>query len=85
MVFCSVGDISPKNIISLFEKHFCRIEPGNRLKRERVKYLYNPVATEKKMDTFQNHCIIGNIAYDLHNSRRMGLFMLNNILGGYRG
>ena len=34
------------------------------------------------MDTFQNHCIIGNLAYDLKDERRMGMFLLNNILGG---
>jgi predicted Zn-dependent peptidase len=34
------------------------------------------------MDTFQNHCIIGNIAYDLRDEKRMGMFLLNNILGG---
>jgi predicted Zn-dependent peptidase len=34
------------------------------------------------MDTFQNHCIIGNLAYDLKDERRMRMFLLNNILGG---
>ena len=34
------------------------------------------------MDTFQNHCIIGNLAYDLKDERRMSMFLLNNILGG---
>jgi predicted Zn-dependent peptidase len=34
------------------------------------------------MDTYQNHCIIGNVAYDLKDKRRMGMFLLNNILGG---
>jgi predicted Zn-dependent peptidase len=34
------------------------------------------------MDTFQNHCIIGNIAYNLKDERRLGMFLLNNILGG---
>jgi len=34
------------------------------------------------MDTYQDHCIIGNIAYDLKDKRRMGMFLLNNILGG---
>ena len=34
------------------------------------------------MDTYQNHCIIGNVAYDLKDKRRIGMFMLNNILGG---
>ena len=34
------------------------------------------------MDTYQNHCIMGNLAYDLKDKRRMGMFLLNNILGG---
>jgi len=82
MVFCSAGAISPKNIISLFKKYFSQIETTNGVRRLRTQYRYTPVATEKKMETWQNHCIIGNIAFDLHNSKRMGLFMLNNILGG---
>jgi predicted Zn-dependent peptidase len=44
--------------------------------------IYKPSAITKKKDTFQNHCIIGNIAYDLKDQRRMGMFLLNNILGG---
>jgi predicted Zn-dependent peptidase len=82
MVLCSVGAISQKNIIALFERYFGQIPPGNSIKRNRTEYLYSPVSKEKKADTWQNHCIIGNIAYDLHDKRRMGLFMLNNILGG---
>ena len=82
MVFCSVGAISPKQITALFEKYFGHITHGNGAKRNRAEYRYRPVSLEKKADTWQNHCIIGNIAYDLHDKRRMGLFMLNNILGG---
>jgi predicted Zn-dependent peptidase len=36
----------------------------------------------RKMDTYQSHCIIGNVAYDLKDKRRMSMFLLNNILGG---
>ena len=82
MVFCSVGAISPKNIIAQFEKHFGRIASREGARRQRSEYRYRPVTFEKKMETFQNHCIIGNIGYDLHHKSRMGLFMLNNILGG---
>jgi predicted Zn-dependent peptidase len=82
MVFCSVGAISPRNIISLFEKHFGHIEANKGVHRLKTEYRYAPVTAERKMDTYQNHCIIGNIAYDLHNDKRMGLFILNNILGG---
>lgn len=82
MVFCSVGAISPRNLISLFEKHFKPVEPVAGTSRTRAEYLYNPVRTDRQMDTFQSHCIMGNIAYDLHDEKRMGLFILNNILGG---
>ncbi len=82
MVFCSVGAISPRQIITLFEKYFSHAPAGKDSRRKRSEYLYRPVNTEKETDTWQNHCIIGNIAYDLHDRRRMGLFMLNNILGG---
>lgn len=33
-------------------------------------------------DTHQSHVMIGTRAYDAHNSRRTGLYLLNNILGG---
>ncbi len=82
MVFCSVGAISPKQIITLFAKYFGDIPGGNGTMREKSRYRYTPSVRDKQGDTWQNHCIIGNIAYDLHDKRRMGLFILNNIVGG---
>jgi len=82
IVFCSTGKISPGAIIKLFEKHFSHIPARYCNKREIKSYSYLPVSIEKKKNTCQNHCIIGNIAFDLHDKRRMGLFILNNILGG---
>lgn len=82
MVFCSVGNISDEKIIRLFRKYFSvektavKVEPGT------TKWNYNPVTLTRKKDTYQNHCIIGNIAYDLKDKRRVGMFLLNNILGG---
>lgn len=82
MVFCSVGNISSDRIIKLFMKYFGNIETHNKETRLNKKWIYKPVSETKKMDTFQNHCIMGNIAYDLKDERRMGMFVLNNILGG---
>jgi predicted Zn-dependent peptidase len=82
MVFCSVGNIPDHKILKLFHKHFSHI-PENKCRPESHEaWLYKPVTVEKKMNTFQNHCIIGNIAYDIKDQRRMGMFLLNNILGG---
>ena len=32
--------------------------------------------------THQTHVMLGSRAYDIHNSKRMGLYLLNNMLGG---
>jgi predicted Zn-dependent peptidase len=82
MIFCSVGNIEDDKILKLFESHFAGITTKNLKTRDGMKWKYKPDTLSKDMDTFQNHCIIGNTAYDLKDERRMGLFLLNNILGG---
>ena len=82
IVFCSVGNIKEEKIIKLFQKYFGDIDLAKKESRTNKKWIYKPGSHIKKMDTFQNHCIIGNIAYDLKDEKRMGMFLLNNILGG---
>jgi predicted Zn-dependent peptidase len=82
MVFCSVGNIPDEKVLRLFRKYFEAVPLNKRDKRESAPFKYNPSRVEKKMDTFQNHCIIGNVAYDLMDEKRLGMFLLNNILGG---
>ena len=82
MVLCSVGNISNEKIKKLFEKYFSSIPENNGITIGEESLLYKPASITKKMDTFQNHCILGNIAYNLKDERRMGMFLLNNILGG---
>lgn len=82
MVFCSVGNIPDEKILTLFKTYFEGIVTKTRETRTDKIWSYKPASLAKKMDTFQNHCIMGNIAYDLKDKRRMGMFLLNNILGG---
>jgi predicted Zn-dependent peptidase len=82
MVFCSVGNISNKKILDLFKKYFAGIVPGKMIERNSRIWQYKPALVTKKKDTYQNHCIMGNLAYNLKDERRMGMFLLNNILGG---
>jgi len=82
MVFCSVGNISDEKILKLFKTHFENIVTEKGVERTNKTWLYRPASVTKKMDTYQNHCIMGNLAYDLKDKRRMGMFLLNNILGG---
>jgi predicted Zn-dependent peptidase len=82
MVFCSVGNISDEKIIRLFTKYFSEIPEKTLSKKEIKKWEYKPSSVIRNLDTHQNHCIIGNLAYDLKDKRRLGMFLLNNILGG---
>ncbi len=82
MVFCSVGNIADQKILNLFTKYFSNIDKKEITDRINVPWIYSPGSVIKKMDTFQNHCIIGNLAYNLKDKRRMGMFLLNNIIGG---
>jgi len=82
MVFCSVGNVSDEKILKLFKTHFADIVTENNIERDNKTWLYKPASVTKKMDTYQNHCIMGNLAYNLKDNRRMGMFLLNNILGG---
>lgn len=82
MVFCSVGNISDDKMIKLFVKYFGPVPEKKKKRRSNKTALYEPASIVKKKDTYQNHCIIGNVAYDLNDNRRLGMFLLNNLLGG---
>ncbi len=82
MVLSSVGNMPLKKIVSLAEKYFSDI-PENHRKQSRLlfnHYQAGMLSVEK--DTFQSHCVIGNIAYNAQSDKRMGMVLLNNILGG---
>ncbi len=81
-VFCSVGNIPDEKVLRLFNKYFGHVPVKKKKNRSNKAGLYKQSSLIKKKDTNQNHCIIGNIAYNLKDKRRLGMFLLNNILGG---
>jgi predicted Zn-dependent peptidase len=82
MVFCSVGNIRNEKIIGLFQKYFGQIPSSRKKINGALQYNYKPSVTEKKLDTWQNHCIIGNVSWPVKDKRRIPMALLNNILGG---
>jgi predicted Zn-dependent peptidase len=82
MVFCSVGNIPDEKIIRLFSRYFSEVPERTILPKKTKSWIYRPSSVSRSMDTYQSHCIIGNVAYDLKDKRRPGMYLLNNILGG---
>jgi predicted Zn-dependent peptidase len=82
MVLCSIGDISFTKFKKLAEKYFGQIKPNPRV-RERARISnYVPETKTIKKKTHQTHCIIGNIAYNAHDPKKVAMTLLDNMLGG---
>ena len=82
LVLSSVGNISMAKFIRLAEKYFGQIPEKLRTKERSGIYNYQPETRVVQKDTFQAHCIIGNIAPSIFSPKRMPMVLLNNILGG---
>ncbi len=82
MVVTSVGDIQFSKLVKLFETWFNDPVMKSSTGRKQVKYHYKPLQKQVSRNTFQAHCIIGNTAYKIGDSRRLPLYLLNNYLGG---
>jgi len=82
MFFCSIGNIKFEKLIKYCEKYlgqnllnvrnFKRINFNNKTK-------FNQIVNKK---THQSHCIIGNYAYSLYDSKRIYLMLLCHYLAG---
>jgi len=82
MVVCSVGNIREKQLIRLFEKYFGNAGYRNIVKERERFDDYKPIQKTINKNTWQDHCILGNLAYNVRDKKRLAMFLLNNILGG---
>ncbi len=85
MVICSVGNISGKRFFHLAERFFSHLPENNR-NFLRPKFEGNSAKIKSvEKETFQTHCLIGGLAYDVLHANRIGLVLLNSVLGGQSG
>lgn len=82
MVFCSVGNIPDEKVLRLFRKYFGSIPARSNPMAKIEIPAYKAVQVTKKMETYQAHCIMGNESFSIRDSKRIGMFLLNNLLGG---
>jgi predicted Zn-dependent peptidase len=81
ILFFVHGNIYPEKIVRYVEKYFDT--PTSKRNFERtLPNIYLPQSIEKKKDTCQTHCLIGNRALHFGHKNRLTQVLLNNILGG---
>lgn len=82
MVISSVGNISFKQLISVVEHYFGHAPEKSRPWQRQKFTGYQPHERTQQKDTFQVHCVTGNLAYDSSHPSRIVMVLLNNLLGG---
>jgi predicted Zn-dependent peptidase len=82
MVFSSVGNIDFDKVLKLAGRHLGSIPENRSSGTRQTPSDYKPVSKSVRRRTHQAHCVTGNRAFGLHDSRRMAMVLLNNILGG---
>ncbi len=82
MVFCTAGNIPFKKVVALCAKYFGNIVPNYRTTNRAAVVPYRTERRTIHKDTHQCHVVMGNVAYDNHDHKRLGMHLLNNILGG---
>ncbi|MFO7655615.1 MAG: pitrilysin family protein [Bacteroidales bacterium] len=82
MVISSVGSISFERLVKITERYFGHLPEKQNTKDRNVKIIYAPFNKTVNKKTYQVHCVLGNIAYDIKDEKRYALHLLNNLLGG---
>lgn len=82
MVFFSMGDQNFSQMIKKAEKYFSTNATYNPKSIRQAPETYTPTTKVVEKSTHQVHYMLGNCAYDLYHPDRMGMYLLNNILGG---
>ena len=82
MVVSSIGDIPFESLVRLVERYFGDVPMGVEPLLRMQPDIYVPETRVEKRDTYQCHCVIGNVAYDYMQDNRLPLSLLVNLLGG---
>lgn len=75
------GNYESRKIEALFRKYFEAIPFRAARTKRRAPQLVTCQREQEKPIT-QTHCILGTQAYSMHDSNKIGLMLLNNVLGG---
>jgi predicted Zn-dependent peptidase len=82
MVLSVLGPYAVKRIEEMAQKFFGEVNHSF----EKVEFSpfthYRPQQIQKKFSNYQSHAVVGGLAFDLHNHKRLHAALLTNIIGG---
>jgi len=82
MVICIIGKASAEKVFPFLERHFGPL-PGKGRGHQRKPFAGVPAfSLTLERSTYQTHTVLGSLAYDRRDDRRIAMFLLNNLLGG---
>ena len=84
-IFFLYGDVDFKRVVRLLERATSDFTPSKPIVEPALNQplpLNMPDFIEKNHGTHQAHVMVGTRGYDIHDKRRMSLYLLNNLLGG---
>jgi predicted Zn-dependent peptidase len=84
MVFFFLGRMPWKKLVRLAERHLSEAKGSNgSVQRARIRPEGVPAVRERvDKGLHQSHVVLGSRGYGLHDEKRIGLYLLNNLLGG---
>lgn len=84
-IFFLYGDVDFKRVVRLLERATSDFTPSKPIIEPALNQPLPPNMPdfiEKNHGTHQAHVMVGTRGYDIHDKRRMSLYLLNNLLGG---
>lgn len=81
-VISSVGSIPFNKVARMVEKYFGNQQQKVAHKNRSFNEDYHAFNKSVEKNTYQVHCLMGNLAYNIRDSKRYALLLLNNLLGG---
>ena len=82
MVIATIGNISFENFKNKIIRHFSEYKCNDTSYHREPFVKTNPFTITQERNSHLTHCIIGGLSYDIDDTRKMPMILLNNILGG---
>jgi predicted Zn-dependent peptidase len=82
MVVSSVGRIDFSELVKYIETWFGNATANYRTNGRHKFENYIPGNRQVEKDTFQTHCVLGNVSFDVAHPQRIVMVLLNNLIGG---